>query len=119
MKSAIIISFLTFSFLLIISVHTQPANDAIQAPEAGSHQTRMPDLAYYDYPYNRFGDCNGDGWCNFGDLVALIECWRETGPMVCMPAGDMDNDEQITLFDIVLAMVLGGIVLSLKKKDQD
>jgi hypothetical protein len=70
-----------------------------------SGEGRAPNLTYYNYPYNRFGDCNGDGWCNFGDLVALIACYGGTGPMVCMPAGDMDNDEAITLFDIVILLL--------------
>lgn len=104
MKSVTVISFLMFSFLFIIGIHTQPANVGSETAETGWNQTKMPDLTYHDYPYDRFGDCNGDGWCSFGDLVALIECWRETGPMVCMPAGDMDNDEQITLFDIVILL---------------
>jgi hypothetical protein len=44
MKSVTVISFLAFSFLLIISIHTQPANDLSQAVETDSNQTKMPDL---------------------------------------------------------------------------
>ncbi len=54
-----------------------------------------PDLAYYDYDPFRFGDVNSDGWCNFGDVIAVIQHYmgnRVEGDEVCWPASDVNGN---------------------------
>lgn len=58
-------------------------------------------LTYYDYPFYRFGDCNGDGWCSYGDLVTLIRTYQGWPPEACMPAGDINDDGEINILDII------------------
>lgn len=48
MKSATVISFLMFSFLFVISAHTQPPDEVNQAMEADSDQAEMPDMTQSD-----------------------------------------------------------------------
>jgi hypothetical protein len=48
MKPVTVISLLTFSFLSVISVRKQPADEANQAMEAVSDQAEMPDLRRSD-----------------------------------------------------------------------
>jgi hypothetical protein len=84
------------------------------AVASNTDKTLMPKLNYYPYEYFRYGDCNGDGWCNEGDIRVLVQnltggdslCESDGGESV----GDINGDDVINGADIIaLANFLLGI----------
>ena len=57
-------------------------------------------LAYYPYSNYRYGDCNGDGWCNGGDFQSLCSYVYMSHGIICTPAGDINGDGYYDPIDV-------------------
>jgi hypothetical protein len=50
--------------------------------------------------FHPYGDCNGDGWCNWADADEMVQFFRGGPPIWCIEGADVDGDTYVNGLDV-------------------